>query len=96
MPVPDTVTPAPPPGVAEKLTVALRAPVACGEKTTRTAQVAFAARVVLPDAQSPAWPVRTTKSELFNVTVIGPLVSWPLFVMAKVASLLDSPIFTEP
>ena len=89
VPVPDMATAALPPGVAEKATRAEASPAVLGAKTTRTAQDALAARTVVPDTQSPAIPVWTAKSVLFDVTVMAPLVCWPLFLMLKVATLLD-------
>lgn len=89
VPVPDTATDEPPPGVAEKATWAEAGPAVLGAKTTRTVHDAPATRTVAPDTQSPALPLWTTKAVLFDVTMIGPLDCWPLFVMLKAATLLD-------
>jgi hypothetical protein len=67
-----------------------------GENTTRTVQAVLGARVVLPDTQSNAPPVWTAKSALSDVTLIAPLVCWPLFRIVKPSALLDWPVVTEP
>jgi hypothetical protein len=56
LPVPDTATPPPFPGVAAKSMVPLRAPDCLGEKFTRTKQDVFPARAVLSETQSPGSP----------------------------------------
>ena len=89
VPVPDIATTELPPGVAETVIWAELGPARLGAKTTRTAQDALAAKVVVPDMQSPALPLWTTKSVLFDVTTIFPLVCWPAFLMVKVVTLLD-------
>ena len=86
--MPDIATAEPPPGVAEKAMRAEAGPAVLGEKTTRTVHDAFATRTVVPDTQSPALPVWTTKLVLFDVTMIFPLACWPAFLMMKVAMLL--------
>jgi len=48
----------------------------------------------VPDTQSKAPPVWTTKSLLSDVTVITPLVCWPVFVIVKLCVLLDWPTTT--
>jgi hypothetical protein len=60
-----------------------------GENTTRTVQAAFGASFVVPDTQSKAPPVWTTKSPLSDFTVITPLVCWPVFATVKLCALLD-------
>jgi hypothetical protein len=96
MPTPEMLMPALPPGVAEKVTVPVRGPPRLGENTMCTVQAVFGARLVLPDTQSKAPPVWTTKSALSDLTVIAPLVCWPVFVIAKLCALLDWLVVTEP
>ncbi len=95
-PVPDTPTPALPPGVAERVTVPVPATGRVGENTMCTVQAVPGTRVVLPDTQSKAPPVWTAKSALSGVRVIAPLVCWPLFRIVKLSGLLDWPVVTEP
>jgi hypothetical protein len=79
----------PPPGVAETVMRADPGPAVLGAKTTRTVHDAFATRMVVPDTQSLALPFWTTKAVLLAFTMIFPLACWPVFVMPKVAALLD-------
>ena len=83
------VTAEPPPGVAEKVIWAEPGPAVLGAKTTRTVHEAFATRTVVLDTQSPEFPLSTTKVVPLDFTLICPLVCWPVFVMVKVATLLD-------
>jgi hypothetical protein len=89
VPVPDMATAEPPPGVAEKVIWAEPGPAVLGAKTTRTVHEAFATRTVVLDTQSPEFPLSTTKVVPLDFTLICPLVCWPVFVMVKVATLLD-------
>jgi hypothetical protein len=62
----------------------------------RTVQNAPAAKKVTPDVQSPTEPLWMENSPLVEFRVTGPLVSPPVFVMAKLCALLDEPRATGP
>jgi len=73
MPAPEALTLPLPPGVAEKVKTADRAPAALGVNTMRTVQLALAASVVVPERQSPVAPAWMANSALFDATVMTPL-----------------------
>jgi hypothetical protein len=73
-----------------------RAPGALGVRTTRTVQLALAARVVVPETQSPVAPVWMANSALLEVSVMAPLGCCPELVRVKVATVLGWPVTTEP
>ena len=73
MPAPEALMLPLPPGVAEYVMNADRAPVELGVKMTCTVQVAFAANTVTPETQSPAIPVWKVNSVLLEASETGPL-----------------------